>query len=933
MKKKLISMLTAFCLVGTSTLGGMASIAYANTATTGTDVGEENTVVAEESVFLEAVEDDTNLSTKQNLTEIDETTTEETGTDDVPEVWSEEVEYYRDPETGHISSSTDYNVPVSEKAMENPSGLCKATLPTAYQWFSEVKSTYPATRDQNPYGTCWAFGTTACAEFDLIKNHGLSSSLDLSELGLAYYTYHTANDKLENLDGDKITYSNTTDSYLDCGGNTGFAIQTLSQWKGFTYESAIPYSNAASTLTSGLSSSLASKSDGAKLVNSKMLDIKNNPEAVKQAIQTYGAVSAAYYHGSSYYALSNGYSLYYCPYSYGTNHVVAIVGWNDNISASYFPGSNKPSKNGAWLVRNSWSTNNDGSEYCYFYMSYDDASLANAVFAIDVVPGSTYANIYQHDGTITTSSLYVKQSANIFTAQNPDSAGSETLDAVMLDFTYQTDVSYKIDIYTGLTSSTNPESGYHHTSSTTTGTTDYVGVYTIPLKQKVYLRPGEKYAIVVTCTSGNAWVSCEANQSISDSSGNVWFSGTASVDAGESLYKTSSSASNWTDCASDVYSNCGNFKIKGLTNNSSAKKYTVSYNLNGGTAASGNPSWYLSTSSSTTLKTPTKDGYHFLGWYTDSSFTNKITTISGSLGKNLTLYAKWEAHSYDTETVVTKATASTEGTIHKTCSCGDYMAYRILVPSVKLAYTKTTYNGSSKSPTLTVSTENGTISSSLYSVSYSNNVKVGRGKVTITMPSAYYSEPIIKYFSIVPKAPSSVTAKLSGDYNNIKVTWKKATGADGYYVYYKKASASSYSTKNRVATTKLTTTFKNLNNGVKYTFKVVPYFVSGSTKYTSIATKTATAATLKKVVQKAPQKASSTKVKVRWNKVVGTTYYQVSKATKKSGTNIVVKKATGTSIKVSASKGKTYWYKVRAYRIVDGKKIYGPWSIAKKYKL
>ena len=79
---------------------------------------------------------------------------------------------------------------------------------------------------------------------------------------------------------------------------------------------------------------------------------------------------------------------------------------------------------------------------------------------------------------------------------------------------------------------------------------------------------------------------------------------------------------------------------------------------------------------------------------------------------------------------------------------------------------------------------------------------------------------------------------------------------------------------------------------------------------------------------------SSSKVKVSWTNISGETGYQISKSTKKSGTSIVetYKTTSGKSKTISATKGKTYYYKVRAYKVVDGKKIYGPWSSVIKYK-
>jgi uncharacterized repeat protein (TIGR02543 family) len=78
-----------------------------------------------------------------------------------------------------------------------------------------------------------------------------------------------------------------------------------------------------------------------------------------------------------------------------------------------------------------------------------------------------------------------------------------------------------------------------------------------------------------------------------------------------------------------------------------AISYTIKYVLNGGTNSKDNPDTYKGTDESFKLKSPTKKGYKFAGWYTDKSFeSDKVTKIrKGSTGK-ITLYAKWTPNTY-----------------------------------------------------------------------------------------------------------------------------------------------------------------------------------------------------------------------------------------------------------------------------------------------
>lgn len=65
----------------------------------------------------------------------------------------------------------------------------------------------------------------------------------------------------------------------------------------------------------------------------------------------------------------------------------------------------------------------------------------------------------------------------------------------------------------------------------------------------------------------------------------------------------------------------------------------VNYNLNGGTNSSLNP--ITMSGSAVYLQSPTRTGYTFQGWYSDSSYRNRVTTLSAVQTQNVSVYAKW----------------------------------------------------------------------------------------------------------------------------------------------------------------------------------------------------------------------------------------------------------------------------------------------------
>ena len=501
MKKKILSILLATVM----------SVNISASAVLASEIDIVNETTSEDSVDVDnATEEDVQTEDELDV-ESDEDTVDEIAqspsdeeqietdddisdiADELDEAEADDEEYVYAKTTsnmvgGYSVSDVEENVPAYEDEISTYS-----SLPSAYpSSLSSFYQKYPDNRDQNPYGTCWAFASTGLSEFDLINKGLANRNIDLSELQLVYFTYNFVTDPLGGTEGDNVICYK---SYLNCGGNLMAAAKRLSQWVGSVNESDVPYNNAGQTINSAYAYSY----DKVHLRNAYMLNIKSNPDAVKQNIINHGAVGASYDHLDTKMAkkISNDLYTYYDSVDEGTGHAIMIVGWYDNYSVDNYPADCRPKNNGAWLVRNSW-----GDECSYFWMSYENASLDNEAWAFDVVltKNDEYDNNYQYDGSLAVNNDYYWDEticANIFTVPQKAAGQYETLKAVSISCLGNTGVSYSVDIFTDLTDQDDPTSGTLQESAHTEGETTYAGIYTIELADSVTLKPGSSYSVVV----------------------------------------------------------------------------------------------------------------------------------------------------------------------------------------------------------------------------------------------------------------------------------------------------------------------------------------------------------------------------------------------------------------------------------------------------
>ena len=286
-------------------------------------------------------------------------------------------------------------------------------------------------------------------------------------------------------------------------------------------------------------------------------------------------------------------------------------------------------------------------------------------------------------------------------------------------------------------------------------------------------------------------------------------------------------------------------------------------------------------------------------------------------------YGSLKAHSYEKKT--TKATLTKDGIIKNVCKTCGYTASKTTtiakVTSVAFKKATTTYDGTTKKPSVVVKDSKGnTISSSHYTVTYPSGMKnAGTYKVTVKFKGNY-------------SGTKTLTYTIKGiDVSKCKVSFKKATTT-----YDGTVKTPTVVVKNANGTT--------LTKGTHYTVTypsgmkaVGTYKVKVTMKGNYSGTKTLTykinpaATTLSKLT------SGTKKLTVSWTKKSAqVTGYQIQYSTSKKFTSAKTKTITSyktTKTTLTGLKAKTtYYVRIRTYKTVNGVKYYSGWSTYKYTK-
>jgi C1A family cysteine protease len=365
-------------------------------------------------------------------------------------------------------------------------------------------------KDQGNCGSCWTFGTYASLESSILKTG--RSTQDFSENHLK--NYHGFD-------------------WGPCdGGNDLISSAYLSRGDGPVDEKDDPYHDYDDRPSPG---------GIPRYYVGQTLWFDTDTE-IKESVMNLGALTTSMYWDDNFF--NNTTDTYYYSGTQGTNHCIAIIGWDDNKVVS------GTTVKGAWLIKNSWG--NSWGDQGYFWISYADSRGANRGVSFSQAT-SPYKSVYDYDDFGFVQSW---SSPYGFNAYTPNS--NESLKAVGF-YTLTDSASYEIKIFDDF-----QNGKLTNLLSSTTGTALFQGYHAVDLSSDVPLKKGDKFYVSLHLSSGGEYPLA--------SDGRIsGYSSNCTANPGESYW--SFDGSTWSDL--NPYDPTANFSIKALVGTSGVTTPTL----------------------------------------------------------------------------------------------------------------------------------------------------------------------------------------------------------------------------------------------------------------------------------------------------------------------------------------------------------------------
>ena len=342
-------------------------------------------------------------------------------------------------------------------------------------------------KNQGIPGPCWAFAAITAMESNYLtqKLNANGKIPDLSEMHLAFYCYMHP-------DKSSAFTSAKTSGTLSLEGNAFMPVAFMSRLSGPVNDNLLPYTTDIkySDRKALLKKVPESFKRSMRLRAAYFLPGTQDPGADvrKDLITKHGAIVVNMYSDFTKYHTKGDYYTYFNnEHGDEINHIVALAGWDDNFSRENF--SPKPQRDGAWLVKNSWGTTrgtNDG----YFWMSYEQKTFGGTAFIVE--RNNAGLKHYGYDDLGWCKSVYYSWGANIFKVSG---GGQEKLIEAAF-YTPSNNLPYEVFIYRhGKKFPASPVSG--NLISRTKGTIEYAGYHTVTLPEKISMKDGEYFSVVL----------------------------------------------------------------------------------------------------------------------------------------------------------------------------------------------------------------------------------------------------------------------------------------------------------------------------------------------------------------------------------------------------------------------------------------------------